>query len=418
MLGQDDLADQLVLGKYLILRHLWEESMGSLYLGRADDGKPVFVKSISPLHLKSAEAISSLRRELRQQMRLDHPNIATVIDFGDHDGMQLVVSEYVDGYDLGRWTELSRQVRGDFPVDVALHIGVELLGALHHAHTAKDPEGEPLGIIHRDIMPANVLVDRSGVPKLTNFGIARIVSHGTAVMDPEMTTKLAYLSPELATAGEPGPASDVYGVALLLHELLTGKIEFDEGTMPGTLSAVMKREASRVDKARFDLPAGLGAAIARALSKKPEERFATAADFADELARLRPTDGAAAAAKLAELVATDFADPRISEGDVPSLADRDRVLEASKAKPIPEAAPRKPVRRMPTEQRERAQITASGEVKVPRGKGAVVWRKSPTTPPPLPPPVARRSGPSPTMWIALAALLAVGAVVVVVLLLW
>lgn len=417
MLGQDDLADQLVLGKYLILRHLWEESMGSLYLGRADGAKPVFVKSISPLHLKSAEAISSLRRELRQQMRLEHPNIAAVLDFGDHDGMQLVVSEYVAGYDLGRWTAVSRQVRGDFPVEVALQIGIDLLGALHHAHNARDTEGEPLAVIHRDIMPANVLVDRSGVPKLTNFGIARIVSHGTAVMDPEMTTKLAYLSPELATAGEPGPASDVYGVALLLHELLTGKIEFDEGTMPGTLSAVMKREASRVDKARFDLPAGLGAAIARALSKDPKKRYPTAADFADELARLRPVDGATANARLAELVASDFADPRISEGGVPSLDERDRLLEASKAKPVPQAAPRKPVRRLPTEQRERAQITASGEVKVPRGKAAVVWKKSPTRPPPLPPP-PRRVGPSPVLWIALAALLAVGAAVVAFLVLW
>lgn len=413
-LGQDDLVDQLVLGKYLILRHLWEGSLGSLYLGRDESNQPVFVKSISPLHLKSAEAIDSLRRELRKQMRLEHPTIATVVDFGDHDQLQLVVTEYVAGYDLARWHRFVRDTRGDFPVDVAMHIAIELLGALHHAHNATDPEGEPLGIVHRDIMPSNVLIGRDGQPKLTNFGIARIVSHGTAVMDPSMTTALAYLTPELVTAAEPSPASDVYGIGLLLHELLTGRVEFDEGTMPGTLSAVMKREPRPVHKDRMDLPAGLGAVIDRALAKDPAKRFPSATDFADELARLRPSDTSTAAAKLAQLVQADFADPRMAAGEGLSLEERDRLLAEAGARSMPAPPVHKPPRRMPTEQRERAQQTASGEVTMPRGKSSVVWRKAPATAPPPAP--SRGFEMTTAMWIGAGVVAAIAVAVIVALL--
>jgi serine/threonine-protein kinase len=396
LLGHDDLSNQLVLGKYRILRHLWEGTMGSLYLGRAESGgRPVIVKAIFPIHLKSSDAIESLHSELKRIIAVRHPAIAAILDAGEDNGSHFVVSEYVHGFDLAHWYPFARQQRGPFPVSVAVHIALEILRGLHHAH--KSGGAEP--IIHRDVMPSNVLIGNKGEVKLADFGVARIVSQGTAVMDPAMTGKLAYLTPELVTNSQPGPESDVYGVGLILHEVLSGKNEFSEGSLPATLSAVMKLEPSRLDRVRHDLPAGLSQAVAKALAKKPADRYPTASAFAEALAGIESSGGAE---ELARLVAEDFADWRMLElKQVPSLGDRERLLESSKSTAAA-PAPRRPVRQPPVKHQERARISASGELKVRRrGESGVVWRKSPgtTAPPPVP-----RFKKSPPWWLIVAGL--------------
>ena len=399
--GQDDLANQLVLGKYLILGQLSEGSLGSIYLGRADSGRgdPVFIKSISPLHLKSEESIELFEAEAGRLQGISHPNLAAVIDHGDEGGSQLVVSEYVPGFDLGHWYAFTSKKRGPLPVGVAAHIGVEMLKGLEALHTSEQR------IIHRDLMPSNIVIERTGRVRVTDFGLSRLVSEGTAVLDPNMTSKLCYLTPELVSKNEPGPPSDVYGAALVLFEILTGKNPFAGDNLGITISAVLMKDPPPARSLRGDLPEPLSQAIAKALSKKPEDRPASAAAFAETLSAF--ADGSA----LAAMVAEDFSDPAMLEiKNVVSLEERERLL--AKAEETKPAAPRrKPPTRLPTEQKERARISASGEV-VARS-GGVVWRKSPSS---VPPPIAGdRSGP-PLAWIVLGiAGLALVAVLIVLL---
>jgi serine/threonine protein kinase len=376
-LGKDDLANQLVLGKYLILGQLSEGSLGSIYLGRADRGRgdPVFVKSISPLHLKSDEAVELFAAEVTKLQGVRHPNLAAVLDHGDEGGSQLVVSEYVPGFDLGHWFAFTSQKRGRLPIGVAVHIAIEMLNGLEALHQSAER------IVHRDLMPSNVVIDRNGRVRVTDFGLSRVVSEGTAVLDPNMTGKLAYLTPELVAKNEPGPPSDVYGAALVLYEILTGENPFAGDNLGITISAVLMKEPPPARSLRDDLPDKLSQALAGALAKKPEDRPAHAADFARTLDPF-----AGDRSELAAMVAEDFRDPDLLEiKEVVSLEERERILgKARTTKPT--APPRKPPTRLPTEQRERAQISASGEV-VARSRSSrdseVVWRKPSTIVPPV-----------------------------------
>src|SRR5690606_38473034 len=124
------------------------------------------------------------------------------------------------------------------------------------------------------------------------------------------------------------PERDVYGVGLMLHDVLSGKNEFSEPSLPATLSAVMKLEPSRLDRVRHDLPLGLSQVVAKALAKKPADRYPTPSAFAEALTAIEAPGGAE---ELARLVAVDFADWRMLElKKVPSLGDRERLLESSK----------------------------------------------------------------------------------------
>jgi eukaryotic-like serine/threonine-protein kinase len=378
MLGRDDLPGQVVLEKHLVVGQIRDGSTGSVYLGRAERGAgdPVFVRAISPLYLKSSDATKEVQRELAKLVKLRDPRIASILAFGEEDGSYFVVSQYVDGYDLGHWASFVRQARGPFPVSIAIHVAVEVLRALDHAHTAAGPGGAPLGIVHRDLLPSNVVISRTGEVKLVDFGLARATMEGTAVIGGALAAKLAYLSPEQAVNATVGPPSDIYGVGLLLHELLTGQNEFAESSAPATLSAIMRKVARPVRELRSDVPADLSAAIARALDKKPAERFPSAAAFAEAIGELTEAKADGVASELAALVAADYADSGMAAlKDVPTLADREKLLGSA----APPARPSKarPVARQPEEQRRRKRFSAAGEVVARPGARAAVWRAAP-----------------------------------------
>lgn len=400
ILGQDDFANQLVLGKYLILGQLSEGSLGSIYLGRADKGRgdPVFVKSISPLHLKSEEAIKQFQAEVVKLRGIEHPNLAAVLDHGSESGLQLVVSEYIPGYDLGHWLAFAVKKRGQVPVGVAVNIAVQMLGGLAALHESK--------VVHRDLMPSNVVIDRAGRARVSDFGLSRLVSEGTAVIDPNVTHKLAYLTPELVSKNEPGPPSDVYGTALVLFEMLTGENPFAGDNLGITISSVLMTEPPAASSKRAEVPAALSEIIAKALSKKPEDRHGSASELSEAL-----SPHAAEPSELAQMIAEDYDDPgMLAVKDVVSLAERERQLgTAASIKPVKSTY--KPPTRAPTEQRERERISASGEVNI---RGAVVWRKSPTT---KNPPLEPEKKPKPVAWILAAiAVIAVIALVLVLML--
>ncbi len=313
----DALIGRIVLGRYRIVHRLAAGGMGVIYLARSEGAKgfvkPVVIKRILP-HLVGDEALTGMfAREARIMSNLSHPGIVGILDFAEEDGAYLMVLEYVHGFHLGRWHRWVRHTRGLFPIEPAIHIAICVLDAVHYAHRLSGPGGAPLGIVHRDISAGNVLIDTEGRIKLTDFGIARMRTDKTSASDKQaLKGTFSYMAPELLRMVEPGPKSDLYSCAVLLHELLTGKNEFHAPDLASTAWSVLEHVPSAVEKVRPEVPAGLGDILRKALSKAPEDRYEDASQFAEELRRVRGLPADHAARMLAEAAARDFNDPQMA----------------------------------------------------------------------------------------------------------
>jgi len=201
------------------------------------------------------------RDEARFAAQLTHPNTVTIYDFGEHEGLAYLVMELVEGPTLAG--VLAAQ--GPLDPDLVRQVVCQLAGALDVAHRA--------GIIHRDIKPGNVLMEGGTVPRLTDFGIARSIDGGTLTSTGQVLGTAYYLSPEQAMGGPIGPASDIYSLGLLAHEMLTGAKPFDRGTPIATALAQVQEPPPPLPAT---VPVDLAGAVMACLAKDPAERPAAA----------------------------------------------------------------------------------------------------------------------------------------------
>lgn len=322
---ENDLVGKVVLGRYRIVRPLARGGMGMIYLARsegaADFVRPVVVKRMLSDHA-DASAVKMFKREARIMSMLRHPGIVSVTDFGREDGSYLLVMDYVHGFHLGRWASFVQRERpladggsGQLPWQMAVHLCIQVLDALEYAHTLKAPDGNPLNIVHRDVSPSNVLLDVEGRVLLADFGIAKSSEVGEEETKTTVGTvkgKFSYMAPEILEGATPMPSADVYATAVVLHEVLVGRNEFRTQEPGATIQRVLGHTPRRLDVVRPDIPSTLADVVARALLKRPEERFATAAELAKALRRVRGIDAEEASAELRRLLERDFRDPRFA----------------------------------------------------------------------------------------------------------
>ena len=333
------MIGRIVLDRYRILRHLADGGMGAIYLARNEGAagfvRPVVIKWVLPTHSGDSRITDLFMREARIMAQLSHPQIVSVLDFAQEDGMYIMALEYVHGFTLGRWARYVRKVRGDFPVDIAVHVATKVLAALDYAHSLKDDSGTPLHIVHRDVTPSNVLLDIQGNVKLADFGVARIASEKTSVGDNTVKGKFAYLPPESFDRTPASAVTDVYSLAVTLHEVLVGTNEFASDAMAETVGRVLNHAPTRLDKARADVPSQLADVIAKALAKDPAERYQTAAEFSRALTAALP-QAETAGDKLKSQVATDFLDAKLAEmAQMPSLTELESAWRTPAATPAP-----------------------------------------------------------------------------------
>jgi serine/threonine-protein kinase len=328
---ESDLVGRVVLGRYRIVRPLARGGMGMIYLARsegaADFVKPVVVKRMLSEHA-DASAVKMFKREARIMSMLRHPGIVSVTDFGREEGSYLLVMDYVHGFHLGRWASFVQQAHlrpdggaGQLPWQLAVHICIQVLDALEYAHTLKGSDGQPLHIVHRDVSPSNVLLDIEGRVLLADFGIAKSnAEEETRTTVGTVKGKFSYMAPEILEGHPPEPGADVYATAVVLHEVLVGRNEFRTQEPGATIQRVLHHTPRRLDVVRPDIPTALADVIARALLKRPEERFQTAAELAKALRRVRAMDAEEANHELRRVLERDFRDPRFSTMfDVPEL---------------------------------------------------------------------------------------------------
>jgi serine/threonine protein kinase len=198
--------------------------------------------------------------------RLRHPNIVTAFDFADDGGVAYLVSEFVDG------GTLADQLGSALPLDYVMHMLSPLAGALDYAHSR--------GVLHRDVKPTNVLIQRDGTPVLTDFGLARILGPATGASQTNAPLgTLEYMSPESASGKAIGPAADQYALAVIAYEMLTGKPPFGGETPIAVLLAQISRTPPPASERGVTLAPAVEDALQRALAKDPDDRYASVSEF-------------------------------------------------------------------------------------------------------------------------------------------
>jgi tetratricopeptide (TPR) repeat protein len=332
------------LAHFEILRRLGVGGMAEVFLAKKRGAENTFkllvLKRVLPAHSSSSRFRTMFADEANLATRLNHPNIVQVYEFQDYgDEGQLLSMEYVEGIDLGRLMAGARQKKTRVAPWVAAYILAEVAKGLHYAHERKDERGAPLGIVHRDVSPQNVLLSYEGGVKIADFGIA------TANMFRDevgvLKGKFAYMSPEQARGERVDRRSDIYSLGVILHELLTGRAMRPGLAGDELLDAVRSGVVEPPSTFAPHVPAELDQIAMKALASDRADRFANARELYSAVAlamlqRQELVDAAAVETVIAQLVGRELTSPGVQEGSV-----EEPVSELA-ADPMPAAQPREP----------------------------------------------------------------------------
>jgi tRNA A-37 threonylcarbamoyl transferase component Bud32 len=282
------------LGKYAIRRELGRGAMGVVYEGFDPViERVVAIKTIRPEHLDEGadDMMARFRREAQAAGRLNHPNIVSIYEYGEENGVAFIAMEFVKGKELKSYFDEGRRFADK---DVARLMG-EILGALEHAHRT--------GVTHRDMKPANVIILEGGVVKVADFGLARIETSDLTQAGTIMGTP-TYMSPEQFLGTPADGRSDIFSCGVMLYQFLTGERPFT-GAATTIMRKVLGEEPMAPSQLNTLLAPGWDAVVKRAMAKKPGERYQTAAAFAADI--LAVAEGRAPSAAAADPDATVLA---------------------------------------------------------------------------------------------------------------
>ena len=273
------------IGRYDIICPMGEGGMARAYLvvnrGPGGFNKLSVVKQILPDLASDANFVAMLLDEARLAARLHHPNIVQTFDVAEHDGSYALAMEYLDGISL---STVQRRIHPtEFPVETHLWILTQVLAGLHYAHTLCDYDGTPLGVVHRDVNPSNVLVTYTGEVKLLDFGVAKARGALATGTEKCIMGKPGYCAPEQLRKVEIDARADVFAVGVMLWEALAGKRLNRSKSLQEAAKTRLSGNELKIRAVRPDTPSALADICDRALAMDPDDRFASAADFGDAL---------------------------------------------------------------------------------------------------------------------------------------
>ena len=266
------------LGIYVLQRAIGRGGMGSVFLAVDPTlRRYVALKVLAPELAADPDYVARFRREATSLARIRHPNLVHIYAVGEDGNRHFIAMEYLKGHTVA---EILRQ-RGALPLPVAARILGQVLAALEKVHAA--------GIVHRDLKPANIMIDEDQRAILMDFGLAKprhdhsVTTGNTLIGTPE------YMAPEVAEGQDADFRSDVYALGVILFELLTGRVPFHGNSAIATLRQQVEQPTPSARSLTPTLPPQLDAVIARAMAKKPDERYPSVRAFAADLAALVPT---------------------------------------------------------------------------------------------------------------------------------
>jgi serine/threonine-protein kinase len=366
-----NIGRDILDGQFQILQKIGSGGMGSVYkAAQPAMNRMVAVKILHPKLTNRKDLVSRFRREARAMSHLEHPNTVKVLVYGElpDDGALYIVMEYLEGKNLNQVV----RKEGPLPVERAIPVLIQVCGALQEAHLQ--------GIIHRDLKPENIFLSTNGglrdYPKVLDFGLAKVTERelrpGSVMLTQEgmVFGTPEFMSPEQAQGKVLDARSDIYSLAVILYEVLTGKLPFDAKTPMEYIQAHVTKAPipvdDRVPGKKF--PAGLGVVLTRALEKAPEKRYASAAEFAQALKPYAGMAGKGFTAMMPRGTAEQLASLAVKE--IPAAAMELPVvpIEASKPSvPFRASGPPKTVRMTPEKPGEPAPPPAVLPVTTPQG---------------------------------------------------
>jgi serine/threonine-protein kinase len=276
-----------VIGRYTIHSRIASGGMASVYLGRlvgeAGFSRTVAIKRLHAHLAEEREFRLGMIDEARLAARIHHPNVVPTLDVVSLDEELLVVMEYVRGESLGRLLNAEFKQQTSAPAAIVSAVGVGALHGLHAAHEATHDRGTPLGLVHRDISPQNILVGIDGVPRVIDFGIAKAAGRLQSTETGRVKGKLAYMPPEQISGRPLTRAADIYSMGVVLWEAFANRRLFHAETQEGVIAQVLAGAHDPPSRFAPSLPNALDVLIMRALARRPESRFATALEMAEAL---------------------------------------------------------------------------------------------------------------------------------------
>ena len=255
--------------KYVISRLIGTGSMATVHKAvQKSLDRFVAVKQLHPHLSRDQDYIRRFEREAKAAAGLGHENVLDIIDFGKDGDIYYIVSEYIDGPDLLRVVESSPAL----PLEVVLSVVIQVLNGLEHAHNK--------GVIHRDMKPANIMLTRSGIAKITDFGIAQADTLQSLTQMGQILGTPSYMSPEQAEGKSIDHRSDLFSVGVILYLMLTGKLPFEGNTVLDIMTKLVIEPHPPVTSVNAEIPEALGRIVDKALDKSATLRYFDAGEFA------------------------------------------------------------------------------------------------------------------------------------------
>jgi len=275
------------LGRYELLQPLGVGGMAQVFkaraLGPGGFRRDVVVKRILPEYGRDAEFIRMFVDEAKILGLLHHPNVVQVYEFGEDDGVLFLALEYVEGPSLSRVLRTLRGANKRMPPAIVAFVAREICRALECVHELADEQNRPLGAIHRDVTPSNVILTPAGEVKLLDFGVATFKDALQATKTGTVKGKPAYLAPEQLEGKPIDGRVDLFALGIVMHEMLTLQHLFAGDSDLGTVKQIMEMDIPKPSAHRNDVPEALDQTVMRALERDRDKRFGSAKEMAAAL---------------------------------------------------------------------------------------------------------------------------------------
>lgn len=341
----------LVFGKYEIQSRLAIGGMGEVFFavqhGVQGFERPAILKNLLPDLAQQEGFVEQFLDEARVAATLNHPNVVSIYEVGLWNGTYFIAMEYIQGRNVSQLIKAALRNQTPMPPLVAAQVVRDAALGLYHAHVAKDPRGQPLNIVHRDISPQNIMVRDDGVTKVVDFGIARASNRATRTQTGTVKGKLAYMPPEQVTqsSSELTAQADQYSLGVVLWEMCASRRLFRADNDIALMKMVLDAKVPPLTAIAPAVPPALAEVVARMVARDPEGRYPSCAQVAKELDAVlaqfpTPGDESPVATFLRSLGPWDVPTPQAT----PSAPRANFVISLSGSAPRPAPAPGAPTR--------------------------------------------------------------------------
>ncbi len=283
----EERPGERTIGRYAMCAEIAAGGMATVHLGKllgpVGFSRIVAIKALHPQFAKDPDFLSMFLDEARLAGRIRHPNVVSVFDVVSLQGELFLVMDYVPGETLARLARSARAKQERVPLPVALAVVAGALEGLHAAHEAADEFGKPLGIVHRDVSPQNILVGTDGSARILDFGVAKAVGRMQMTRGDQLKGKLAYMAPEQLSRDPIDRGADIYAAAIVLWELLTQKRLFQGEDEVSTFKLALDAIVEAPSRVAPELPALLDPIVLKGLARSRGDRFTTAREMARAL---------------------------------------------------------------------------------------------------------------------------------------